>query len=576
MAYDKNTDYQALIDQAVAQGDYAVAARYEQQRNEKIADLNASGSNVYGAVASSSYAEWLEDAYTPLNASAAPDVNYGNYLNEVRNQQEYLSANPSAGQAMSEEEKNGKYGDIVDSTVPSGYYTRDYAAAKAAAEQYGVSVTPTSYNGEDGWYLVGRAQRDVQTGSSGADEGLLSDADYAIVQQLKSDYAAAQQGYMDAVAAGDTALAEQYRQAMDAAHLDAERIRAGYGYSGGTDGSLYITSGALDSGWEDETSDPIGYVGSTVPDSSTVLRDLSGLWDAEQIPVPSMADLSAGVQDYSAYLEQMYAAKKAAALAELQAAYEKNVAELNRAGEGLGAAYQTARRQTAGAAALAERNFHEYAAAGGLNSGTAGQAALARSVTLQNNLNAIDTDEAGAAADLQLARANAETEYNSAIAKAQADGDYELAQALYREKVRVQEALLELEIQEQQYALKQYQLRYQAQRDQISDRVKQYQLEYEAQRDGVSDSQWAQELALQQQKYAGDLALQQQKYADSLAQSRQEQADAQTQKRADALASYGEAYLKLGVLPSAEMLTAMGITEADAQRYIAAVQAGKK
>ena len=41
MAYDKNTDYQALIDAAVKKGDYAAAAKYEQQRNEKIADLNA-------------------------------------------------------------------------------------------------------------------------------------------------------------------------------------------------------------------------------------------------------------------------------------------------------------------------------------------------------------------------------------------------------------------------------------------------------------------------------------------------------------------------------------------------------
>ena len=36
MAYDKNTDYQSLIDEAVKKGDYASASRYEQSRNEKI------------------------------------------------------------------------------------------------------------------------------------------------------------------------------------------------------------------------------------------------------------------------------------------------------------------------------------------------------------------------------------------------------------------------------------------------------------------------------------------------------------------------------------------------------------
>ena len=36
MAYDKATNYSLLIDDAVAKGDYASAAKYEQQRNEKI------------------------------------------------------------------------------------------------------------------------------------------------------------------------------------------------------------------------------------------------------------------------------------------------------------------------------------------------------------------------------------------------------------------------------------------------------------------------------------------------------------------------------------------------------------
>lgn len=36
-AYDKNTDYQEKINQAVAEGNYQAAALYEQQRNEKIA-----------------------------------------------------------------------------------------------------------------------------------------------------------------------------------------------------------------------------------------------------------------------------------------------------------------------------------------------------------------------------------------------------------------------------------------------------------------------------------------------------------------------------------------------------------
>ena len=43
--YDKNVDYQDLINKAVANGDYASAAAYEQQRNAKIADMNAASTN---------------------------------------------------------------------------------------------------------------------------------------------------------------------------------------------------------------------------------------------------------------------------------------------------------------------------------------------------------------------------------------------------------------------------------------------------------------------------------------------------------------------------------------------------
>lgn len=469
--------------------------------------------------ATTAIAEVAAKSYTPVNATSAAGIDYDNYLDEVAKQQAYIAANSSAAQSMSEQEKQDKYGDIMDATAESGYYTKDYAAALAAAQQYGVTVTPTIYNGESGWYYVPKAQRTVQEGTSGADEGLLSDDDYAIIQSLKSQFTAAQQGYKAALAAGDTELAAQYQAAMDEAHLEAERIRAGYGYSGGSDGSMYITSGALGtagSGY-DEGYDDL-YSGGTASAGSS-------------LSVPQGNSLSGYVEDYSAYLKQMNAASKASALAELKAAYEKNLAALDRAGTGIAEQYQAARNLSAGSSAVSGRNFAEYAAAAGLNNGTAGQAELARSVTLQNNLNGINTAEADTVADLQLARANAEIEYNNAIAQAEATGDYQTASALYQEKVRVQEALIELELQEQQDALKRYQLEYQAQQDAISNQLA-----------------------------ADKFAFQQQQYADSLSQSQN-----------SALAAYGEAYLKLGIMPSSAMLAAMGISSEDAQRYIAAM-----
>ena len=52
--YDPNTDYQALINQAINQGNYYMAAIYEQQRNAKI-----SGENMQGVSATNQYSNYL-------------------------------------------------------------------------------------------------------------------------------------------------------------------------------------------------------------------------------------------------------------------------------------------------------------------------------------------------------------------------------------------------------------------------------------------------------------------------------------------------------------------------------------
>ena len=223
----------------------------------------------------------------------------------------------------------------------------------------------------------------------------------------------------------------------------------------------------------------------------------------------------AQVEDLSPYLVQMHHAKKQAALAELKNAYDNSVAQLDRAENGMAEGYQAARNETAGVHEQERRNFAEMAAANGLNSGTDGQAELARSVTLQNNMNAIHAAEASAVADLTLKRAQAENEYNAAIAQAEYTGEHELAAALYKEKVRVQEALIEEEIRLQKYALEQ-------------------------------------------------------------AQARQKDTNTAETQSKQQLAEYGELYLKAGVMPSAQMCEAMGITQDDAHKYILAMHTSEK
>lgn len=75
MAYNKDTDYQALINAAVAAGDYRAAAEYEQTRNEKINDLNARGENKWGVDVTNNYSSYLSPPSGFTGSSNAVGVN---------------------------------------------------------------------------------------------------------------------------------------------------------------------------------------------------------------------------------------------------------------------------------------------------------------------------------------------------------------------------------------------------------------------------------------------------------------------------------------------------------------------
>lgn len=390
--------------------------------------------------------------------------------------------------------------------------------------------------------LVSESTKNKQTAAGTYFDAGLSEADKARVEAYRKMY-------YDAKERGDDS-------AMAAAHQAAEYIRAEYGYSGGADGSEYI---------------PLKQTKQTAPVVPTYQK-------------------STAIADQSAYLEQMYEAKKQSALAELKEAYDKSTARLDHAESGLSQQYGAARSAAAAAGDVERRNFAQYAAASGLNSGTAGQAELARSMALQNDINAIYGAEASARADLKLQRAQAESEYNAAIAQAEYTGEYELAAALYEEKVRVQQALIDEEIRQQQYALDAYKLEYQAGRDAVSDRQfsQEYAMELAAQ--ALKEKTQADDLTLAQTEQALKQQAQAQETELAWAQLSQKEQQAMAEhmldklkyndSRQDAdkeqLAEYGEMYLKAGVMPPEEMRNAMGITAAEAGRYILALKTSQR
>lgn len=152
----------------------------------------------------------------------------------------------------------------------------------------------------------------------------------------------------------------------------------------------------------------------------------------------AQAGTSYDIGDGNNYLKELYAQKVAAELAALKSAYEKNTSTLDASRAQIAPVYDIARNSAANQNALSRGAFQEMAVANGLNTGTTGQAALAQDVVLQQNLSQIDREQAEKTAEIDLQRSQLDTEYQNAIAEAQATGNAELANALYEEYVRQQ------------------------------------------------------------------------------------------------------------------------------------------
>lgn len=259
----------------------------------------------------------------------------------------------------------------------------------------------------------------------------------------------------------------------DQANQAANAIRAGYGYT--IDKNGYVTdSGALSAvndlrrrlGLDNSPesaelayyrylmgtdTSPSAQVNGKVQSFGNYLAENGGVQAGSQQRVTDInvgstpasnftaqTGTSFDIGDGSDYLKELYAKKVAAELAALKSAYEQNTATLDASRAQIAPVYDIARNSAANQNALSRGAFQEMAVANGLNTGTTGQAALAQDVVLQQNLSQIDREQAEKTAAIDLQRSQLDTEYRNAIAKAEATGDAELANALYEEYVRQQ------------------------------------------------------------------------------------------------------------------------------------------
>ena len=217
----------------------------------------------------------------------------------------------------------------------------------------------------------------------------------------KARVSAFQDEWKKANAAGDQA-------GMAAAHQGAEAIRSKYGYSGGASGSGYTVTGA-----------------------NTMLPNISA----------TAPTLYTGTSQENA-INDLYAAKEAAAKQELESAYNQKLLDYDWQESQIPKTYNAAREQTSQQHELERQNYNEYAAGNGINTGASSQVRLSQNNAYLRDMNAINTAQADALNELQFERTKAKAAYQDAIQQAILDNDTQRAQALYQEYQRVDDNLV--------------------------------------------------------------------------------------------------------------------------------------
>lgn len=182
-----------------------------------------------------------------------------------------------------------------------------------------------------------------------------------------------------------------------------------------------------------------GIVGAALGGSGATEREAESTppqVTAVSAPAAGGGEYSGGVTDLSDYLRQQQQAATEAALAALKSAYDKNSLLYSHQRSQLSPLYDAQRNQLASDVARARRAYDERALSSGLNTGTAGQADLARSSVMQQGMADIGQAEADALAEIDLARAQLQAEYENAIAQKKAEDGAALLEQLYKEAVR--------------------------------------------------------------------------------------------------------------------------------------------
>lgn len=129
----------------------------------------------------------------------------------------------------------------------------------------------------------------------------------------------------------------------------------------------------------------------------------------------------------------MFDAQKDAQLKQLESAYNQSMSAQQTAKDKIAPQYQTAANDLAVQYERNRQNYNQQAAANGINTGAASQAALAQNNEYLRDFGALRASEGEALAEADRNMANLTTNYQASISAAIADNDYKRAAALLDE-----------------------------------------------------------------------------------------------------------------------------------------------
>lgn len=467
MAYNKNTDYQALINAAVAQGDYKSAAKYEQQRNEKIAAGNGGSYQQ-----TNNYSKYLNSGSGSSSRKSSSSSNK-NYWNQMTGGVDYSRRPDLAGQVVSQGGTNVYYDENGYATKGT-HYTHD---------MYKGTDKGISARSEDSLYA---SPERAQWGGSDYDQYFFSNADLQNAANVRKQ---AELGQIT------------WKQANDF----VESIRAKYGYSGGSNGSGYQPinvniwnpdgemvsapyQGPLNTGvnYDWGGNIPYGYDGSYSSIYNQMLSPSTGNTGYDFGNYGNMYEdyLNQINSSYNQILSQQQAAQNAAT--------QQAINSLTGQKSDIEQSYDDLYRQLYLERRRAEKNLPQQLAAMGISGGVTEGTALGIQTDYTNALRQGEQEKLGTLSDIDQAISDARLSGDAAIAQ-------QAAQLAMQRLSDYGNAISALQ-QQQNWA---QQMAYQQHRDQIADQQWQQQFNRQQMLDEISNNNFSydQKLSIAQYLY---------------------------------------------------------------------------